>query len=93
MEYHNVLSAEATENRVIETLISTLGLDTGSDLTINTPLLGNLPEFDSQSVITVLTALEDEFDILIEDDEIEAALFETIGTLSQYVEAKLQEAS
>ncbi|MEP6702606.1 MAG: acyl carrier protein [Betaproteobacteria bacterium] len=55
----------------------------------STPLLGALPELDSLAVISVLTALEDHFGITVDDDEIEAATFATLGTLSNLVEQKL----
>ena len=54
-----------------------------------TPLFGSIPEFDSMAVVTVLTALEDRFGIAIEDDEIRADIFETVGSLTTFVERKL----
>jgi acyl carrier protein len=55
----------------------------------NTPLFGNIPEFDSMAVVTVVTALEERFGIVVEDDEITADIFETVGSLSRFVEGKL----
>ncbi len=55
----------------------------------NTPLLGAIPEFDSMAVISVITALEDRFGIVIEDDEIDASVFETLGSLVAFLERKL----
>ena len=52
-------------------------------------LLGNLPEFDSMAVVNVITALESRFGILIEDDDISADTFDTMGTLAAFVQAKL----
>lgn len=52
-------------------------------------LLGSIPEFDSMAVVSLITAVEEHFDILVEDDEISAETFETVGTLSDFVEAKL----
>ena len=57
-------------------------------LTESTPLLGNIPELDSMAVVTVLTAIEDEYGITIEDDEIGAEVFATVGTLAAFVAAK-----
>jgi acyl carrier protein len=54
-----------------------------------TGLFGNIPEFDSMAVVTVVAALEERFGIVIEDDEITADIFETVGSLSQFVEGKL----
>lgn len=54
-----------------------------------TPLMGSLPEFDSMMVIALITALEEHFDITIQDDEIGADIFETVGHLCDFVEGKL----
>ena len=54
----------------------------------STPLLGGLPELDSMAVLAVLTALEDRFDITIEDDEFSGAIFDTLGTLTAFVQSK-----
>ena len=53
------------------------------------PLLGAVPELDSMAVVTVITALEEHFGITVEDDEIGAATFETLGSLTRFVESKL----
>ena len=55
----------------------------------STGLFGSMPEFDSMAVVTVVTALEERFGITVEDDEITADVFETIGSLSRFIEAKL----
>ena len=51
-------------------------------------LLGAIPEFDSMAVVTVLTMVEDEFGITVDDDEVSADVFETLGTLSAFVQGK-----
>lgn len=53
-----------------------------------TPLLGNLPELDSMAVVTVITALEDHYGFVVEDDEISAETFATLGSLAAFVEQK-----
>ncbi|MAT93744.1 MAG: acyl carrier protein [Halioglobus sp.] len=55
----------------------------------DSPLLGAIPELDSVGVVSVLTALEDEFDIVVEDDEVSAAVFQTLGTLTDFVDEKV----
>ena len=52
-------------------------------------LLGALPELDSIAVVNVITALEEHFDITVADDEIGASAFETLGSLTRFVEGKL----
>ena len=65
-----------------------LGDRTGR-LTRDSALLGGLPEFDSMAVVSVLTALEERFAIVVEDDEISAENFETLGSLYDFVSTKL----
>ena len=60
-------------------------------LNANTPLLGSLPELDSMAVATVITGIEDYFDIYVEDDELSAEVFQTMGTLAAFVDRKLAE--
>ncbi len=55
----------------------------------STPLLGSIPELDSMAVVTVITALEDTFDFLVDDDEITAEAFDTVGSLTEFVDRKL----
>lgn len=54
-------------------------------------LLGSLPELDSMAVVNVITAVEEHFDIAVDDDEISATTFETLGSLTRFVEQKLAE--
>lgn len=62
--------------------------DRAQSIDADTPLLGNLPELDSMAVVNLVTAIEDQFDIVIEDDEISAETFETFGSLCAFVEDK-----
>lgn len=52
-------------------------------------LLGSLPELDSMAVVTLITSLEESFDIVVEDDEISAETFETLGSLAAFVAEKV----
>lgn len=54
----------------------------------STPLLGAIAEFDSMAVIGVITELEDQLGIHIDDDEISADVFENFGQLRKFVEQK-----
>ena len=51
-----------------------------------TPLLGAIPELDSMAVVSLITALEERFGIEIADDEIDGAVFATVGSLAGFVE-------
>ncbi len=57
----------------------------------STQLLGAIPELDSMVVVAVIAGLEDHFGISVADDEISAATFATLGTLTTFVEQKLGE--
>ena len=77
------------EQSVRGILADTLQLpDGGSSLQTGTPLLGALPELDSMAVVTVITALEDNFGFVVEDDEISAETFATFGALVDFVQEK-----
>jgi acyl carrier protein len=54
-----------------------------------TPLLGAVPELDSIAVVNLITALEEHFGITVADDEIGASTFETLDSLTQFIERKL----
>ena len=53
-------------------------------------LLGALPELDSIAVVAVITTLEERFDFTIDDDELDASSFETVGALTDFVSSKLE---
>ncbi len=60
-------------------------------LKADSSLLGSVPELDSMAVVNVITALEEHFDIVVDDDEISAKTFETLGSLTCFIEQKLSE--
>jgi acyl carrier protein len=76
--------------QIRDILTDTLRLgERGQEMSSDTALLGNIPEFDSMSVVTVVMLLEEEFDIEFEDDDITADSFATLGDLVHLVEQKL----
>jgi acyl carrier protein len=78
-----------TLNRVKKILRDTLNLgDRAEKLTPDSPLMGGLPEFDSMAVVTVVTMIEDELGVTIDDDELSADVFATVGTLAEFVAQK-----
>jgi len=60
----------------------------GVDLDVDSPLIGNLPELDSMAVVTVITALEESFHFVVDDDDDLAEAFETLGSLYKFVSEK-----
>lgn len=82
----------STTETVRDVLRTTLGLGR-APLDADTALLGSLPELDSMAVVSLLLALEERFGFTVDDDEISARHFATVGTLSAFVQAKLAGAS
>lgn len=71
-------------------LRDSLSLGSKADaLSAASPLFGAVPEFDSMAVVTVVTMLEDELGITIDDDELSADVFATVGSLAEFVEQKI----
>ena len=67
-------------------LIDVLNLGpAGQALTADSPLLGSLPELDSMAVVTLIGALEEHFGIVVDDDDISASTFATLGSLAGFV--------
>ncbi len=59
------------------------------ELDQNSPLLGAIPELDSMAVVSLITSLEEHFGFVVEDDELDASVFETLGSLVAFVDNKL----
>ena len=79
-----------TLNTVRAVLIEALELHLRpEDLHEGTTLFGSLPELDSFGVVQLVASIEDRFGITVEDDEFGAEIFETVGTLVGFVDAKL----
>lgn len=75
---------------VRDVLVQVLSLgDRKNALNANSALLGSIPELDSMAVVSLITALEEHFGITVDDDEISASTFETLGSLARFVEEKL----
>ena len=52
-------------------------------------ILGAIPEFDSMSVVNVITAIEEKLGVEVDDEEITGELFATVGTLAAFIAAKM----
>jgi len=60
----------------------------GAELQVDSHLLGSLPELDSMAVISLVAAIEEHFGIQMEDDDISADTFATVGSLAEYIDRK-----
>ena len=81
---------EEVEKTLRAVLVDILGLpeDRVRGFDEATPLFGALPEFDSMAVAGLLTELEERLGILIEDEDVDADMLETFGSLLTFVRAK-----
>jgi acyl carrier protein len=76
-------------NEVKNILIDVLNLgEAGQALDADSPLLGSLPELDSMAVVTLIGALEEHFGIVVDDDDVSACTFETLGSLAAFVASR-----
>lgn len=57
--------------------------------TAESGLFGELPELDSMAVADLLTTIEDQLGIVIDDEEVDGEMLETYGALLAFVEGKL----
>jgi len=79
-----------TQKEVLSLLDEILSLNGRSaEFTLNTPLLGAIPELDSMAVVSLITSFEDRFGFAVDDDEIEGSTFATVGSLVEFVDGKL----
>jgi len=70
-------------------LVETLGVqDRAASIDASTPLLGSLPELDSMAVLELVAALEQHFGVTIDDDDVTAEAFETLGSLADLEASK-----
>jgi len=78
------------EEKVKTILKNILGLsqDQVDGLNEDSELFGAIPELDSMAVAGLLTELEENLDIIIDDDDVDAELFETFGSLVAFAQAK-----
>ena len=81
--------ASATLERVVKNIVRAARLNPAQPLDENTPLLGAGLSLDSVAVLELLVALEKEFDLELNPDElIGAKALKTVGTLTRFIEAR-----
>ncbi|MCO7226241.1 acyl carrier protein [Pleionea sp. CnH1-48] len=80
------MASTALVETIIQLVVEILSLDDKVELNEDTLLLGSIPEFDSMSIVSVISAIEETWQIAIPDDELSAEVFESIGSLANFVE-------
>ena len=79
-----------TQQDVLQILDEVLSLKGATRaMSAQTPLLGAIPELDSMAVLTLITTIEERFGFTVADDEIDGSTFATVGSLTEFVKAKL----
>ena len=85
------MATTTTTEDVKAVLVSVLGIeDRAATIDAGTPLLGSLPELDSMAVLELVAALEQRFGVTIDDDEVTAEVFDTLGSLAALVDDKVR---
>jgi acyl carrier protein len=79
-------ATDATEVALAGLLAELLGGDPGR-YTPDTELFGSLPELDSLALVELITAIEERFDIELDEDDITAEVFGTVESLAAHVDA------
>ena len=86
MEY-DVTALELTRKMIR----ACLQLPESEPLTEDTYLMGGFPEFNSLTITTLIVDIEESVGCEVADDEISGDIFETVGSLSAFVEQKMKE--
>jgi acyl carrier protein len=72
------------------TVIETLGLHDGeATITEETLLFGSMPELDSLALVELITALEERFGFEMDEADITADVFESVGSLTAHIDSQL----
>lgn len=75
---------------VLDVLAESLDGAAIHQMTDEAPLLGAIPELDSMAIVGIITSIEERFGIVFDDDELDAEVFETVGTLRNQITAKME---
>jgi len=89
-QHHLGASRTEIDAKLRTILVDALGLgeDRVAGFDNDTGLFGHLPELDSMAVAGLLTEMEDQLDIIIDDEDVDGEMLETYGGLLAFAEAK-----
>lgn len=86
----NMNKAQLT-TEIKQLLIETLSLDiTPEEMADDALLLGDIPEFDSMAIVSIITALEENYHFTSADDELTAEVFESVETVVAFVSEHIE---
>jgi len=63
--------------------------DRAEKLTRDTPLMNGFPEFNSLTVVGIMAGIEEQLGCEIDDFEINEDVFQTVGSLADFVKKKM----
>jgi acyl carrier protein len=81
------MNVEKEVLRVLDEVLSLGGR--AASFNRDTHLIGAIPELDSMAVVALITTLEERFDLVVDDDDIDGGTFATVGSLADFVAGKL----
>jgi len=81
---------ERLNHRIKQLIVGTLGLEVApEEIPDDETFFGDGTEIDSIAALEIIVAVEEEFGITVEDDELTADLFDSVATLEAYVAERL----
>jgi acyl carrier protein len=75
---------------VTAAVVATLGIEDRAEAIDATTPLTSIPELDSLAVLELVVELEDRFGISVDDEDVTADAFDTVGSLAAFVNSKLR---
>lgn len=57
------------------------------ELTADTEILGNFPQFNSLTIVGIIGSIEDELDCAIDDEDITTEIFATVEDLATFIDS------
>ena len=81
------MTTASTQDRIINLICNDIAVDlSAEDITAQSSLFDDL-SFDSIKMIELLTKLEQEFEIELDDEDLDFQVFATINTLTTFVDS------
>ena len=80
--------SDPLKEQIKHLIVAALGLDVDpAEISDDGALFGGM-ELDSMATLEIVAAIEEEFGITVEDDELTVELFGSVETLAEYVAGK-----
>ena len=81
------MTTASTQDRIINLICNDIAVDlSAEDITAQSSLFDDL-SFDSIKMIELLTKLEQEFEIELDDEDLDFQVFATINTLTTFIDS------